>query len=669
MKKLFSIVSVLLIMWVTVAEAQNNQNLTINVQGTRIKQIAVDDQTFSIDNTTNMDEKAVEIKDLSTGQHSLKLYRSWNSRYPTKSTFTLREGYKMNIAVNSAGSVSITEVMEKSGNGNTNMEDRMITPNLFNKLYKATKAKTTSSLRASYLKTQLAQLDRRMTSAQAKLLISLVNSESLRFTLAKQVYSLISDRDNFSLVSNLLSSSSNRAALENYIDTVPDDENETTTSNAAYVPMSQEKFNGIYNEVVAEGNSSDRNYYLNNFFEKDFNYFTSTQVRQLLQLVSSETERFNLAKTAYHGVTDRENYYNQISSLLNSSYNRSNLKSYITSFDQTNPNGNETGNTTGVKTPITSTAFNSLYQNIYYQNTTTKYNSINSAFTTSGNLFTTAQARQLIQLVTDESSRLSLAKAAYPNLSKRTDYALLNDLFSYQSSRNDFNAYVMNYNNGTVNNQNPGSGNISMGMSDTEFNDLYRKVGNAWSASNKYSLESDAFQNMNNRFTVFQARQLLMLLSTESEKLALAKMAYDNLVDQNNYAQMSDIFTNNENRTEWARYVMDVQNGGTGATSRTAMTDSEFRSVYLSMQFTFGFGAKYSSLQDLFNKETNYFTVSQVKQLIQLVSNESNRLDLAKLALNNTVDPANYPTLYDLFSSQTTRDELAAYVSANSSIR
>ena len=73
-----------------------------------------------------------------------------------------------------------------------------------------------------------------------------------------------------------------------------------------------------------------------------------------------------------------------------------------------------------------------------------------------------------------------------------------------------------------------------------------------------------------------------------------------------------------------------------------------------------------SRLSEIFATETNYFTVSQAKQLIQLVSAESNRLELAKSAYGNITDPENFNLIYDLLSSQSSRNELSNYVNTYS---
>ena len=56
---------------------------------------------------------------------------------------------------------------------------------------------------------------------------------------------------------------------------------------------------------------------------------------------------------------------------------------------------------------------------------------------------------------------------------------------------------------------------------------------------------------------------------------------------------------------------------------------------------------------------TNYFTVSQVKQLLRLFNLESNKLELAKLAYDKTVDQSDYYAINDIFRYNNSKDELS----------
>lgn len=58
-----------------------------------------------------------------------------------------------------------------------------------------------------------------------------------------------------------------------------------------------------------------------------------------------------------------------------------------------------------------------------------------------------------------------------------------------------------------------------------------------------------------NYFTTAQLRQLLRLFNFESNKLQLAKLGYDKVVDQGNYYSLNDMFTFNSSRDEFARCI------------------------------------------------------------------------------------------------------------------
>jgi hypothetical protein len=59
---------------------------------------------------------------------------------------------------------------------------------------------------------------------------------------------------------------------------------------------------------------------------------------------------------------------------------------------------------------------------------------------------------------------------------------------------------------------------------------------------------------------------------------------------------------------------------------------------------------------------TNFFTSEQVKEMLQLFSFENNKLDLAKLAYDKTVDQRNFYVVNDVFSYNNSKDELARYI-------
>jgi hypothetical protein len=511
MKTILIVLSFLLI-----GQASYQQSsVTIKITGTRNKQLIVDNKTYTINNTATTSVSEITIPDLAAGQHTLELIRS--SQYNTtnstgKSFFVTRTGYDLELSIAANGSISTAETRTAKGiNGGRGQLSTTAYSNLLAKV----KAKRSATERSAFIENHFTTSNKKMTASQASELIKLVNSESLRLKLAKLSYSRITDTEKFSLVSNLLNSTSNKAALNDYIATVDNNPADAETA------LTTAEFNLIYQEVIAEPTAMERLYYLTNFFDRETNFYTAAQANQLLSLINNQADRNLLISKAYRGVTDKQN-------------------------------------------------------------------------------------------------------------------------FSY---------------NGTINTP----------MTDATFTSFYNSVKNAYSNTTRYNLLSNAFNSTTNYFTTYQARQLLSLVSSENDRLSFAKNVWNNITDQNNFSQLYNLFTSTSNRNDLMLYVNTMQNGNTG-TVKIAMSETDYNTLYRNLQYSFGIGAKYSSLTDIFNTETNYFTVAQTKKLIQLVSSENNRLELAKLSYNNVTDPGNFPQLYDIFSSQASKNELINYVNSIASL-
>jgi len=351
---------------------------------------------------------------------------------------------------------------------------------------------------------------------------------------------------------------------------------------------------------------------------------------------------------------------------------------------------NNTGYQNRHRSPMSNENFAVLVRNIQYmRGTNAKVAAINDAFDKSSNYFTTAQAGKLIGLVNSQSRRLNLAKASYKTITDPANFSQLDVLFASQASRAELASYVSNYednnpaNNGNYgdndnngnhgNNDNNGghgyndhNGNngypIRRPMSDGSFTYLYSNLSNQLGFGVKMTSLTNEFNNTNNYFTTAQTRQLIELVSDDNNRLQLAKLAYNNVVDPENYSQINNLLNNQYSRNELDMYVKANNSNNNGYPIRRPMSDGSFTNLYSNISNQFGFGVKMTSLTNEFNNTNNYFTTAQARQLIQLVSDENNRLQLAKSSYDNIVDPENFNRLYDLFTSQSKVNELTDYV-------
>jgi hypothetical protein len=408
------------------------------------------------------------------------------------------------------------------------------------------------------------------------------------------------------------------------------------------VSISDADYNKLLMNVRSQRSTNGRRSLIANAFENASNYFTTSQVVQLLQLVNSESFRLQLAKLSYPIITDRNNF-SQVYDLLNSQSSEDELQDYVNNYSED----------TNLNVAMSDADFNTLYSNIQQQYPKiSQMNSLSNAFNNTNNYFTTYQARQLIQLVTSESNRLQLAKSSYRSIVDPVDFSQLYNLFSSQASKDELAAYVNNYNTGS---------NSNLAMSDANFNTLYNNIQQQYPVASQMNSLSNAFNNTNNYFTTYQARQLIQLVTSESNRLQLAKSSYRSITDPVNFSQLYNLFSSQASKNELAAYV---NNYNTGSNSNLAMSDANFNSLYQGIQRQFFPGEKLNSLTDAFNNTSNYFNCSQARQLVQLVSLESNRLQLAKLSYRTIVDRTNFNQLYDLLNSQASRNELDAYVKA-----
>jgi Domain of unknown function (DUF4476) len=143
---------------------------------------------------------------------------------------------------------------------------------------------------------------------------------------------------------------------------------------------------------------------------------------------------------------------------------------------------------------------------------------------------------------------------------------------------------------------------------------------------------------------------------------------YDRSGNQSDYNKDRDVKfgdrgqNNNDGRfgDKGDRGYNDNSNMGNNDNSyNRAMNDFEFNRVLASINKEWIETNKTKSATQIIN--TNYFTASQVKQMLQLFSFENTKLDLAKQAYSKTVDQKNYFMVNDVLSFSS-KDELARYI-------
>lgn len=152
------------------------------------------------------------------------------------------------------------------------------------------------------------------------------------------------------------------------------------------------------------------------------------------------------------------------------------------------------------------------------------------------------------------------------------------------------------------------------------------------------------------------------------------RQGYDVVLDirNNGKIQFTEKRSNDRKDRDYGRdNDNDRRNGGydnggyNNGRYRTPIADYQFSQIYNDVKGKWFQNNKVSAERDAFNKTAGYFSTNQIILLLQLISSESNRLELAKLSYRVVADPANFTQVYSLFSNQSYRNDLDRYIRSN----
>jgi len=322
----------------------------------------------------------------------------------------------------------------------------------------------------------------------------------------------------------------------------------STATSSTRTPMSENEFSALLQKTRNHYRNTSRMNAVSTALANTNYYFTTAQLRMLLESFDGEVKKLELAKQAYPRITDQMNFAT-LSSLFTIQDNKDALATYIRS------QGNDiaVSYSESFRSPMRANRFDAIMESIEAQwQEGARLSTIIDVFENSSNYFSTAQAVEIIGLVSDQSSRLHLAKAVYSRLTDPQNSSQLYSLFSDENYISSLRAYV-----GANANNTPAVHNYGkVGMNDSEFEKAYNSARLHFRTSSKLREITDLLNNSNNYFTSYQARQLITLIKTESDRLQLAKMAYRGIVDPNNFmAQMNDLFSWQASKDELENYI------------------------------------------------------------------------------------------------------------------
>jgi hypothetical protein len=202
-------------------------------------------------------------------------------------------------------------------------------------------------------------------------------------------------------------------------------------------------------------------------------------------------------------------------------------------------------------------------------------------------------------------------------------------------------------------------------MTDEAFSNLMRDIQYQWRNTRRLNIATTAFTNNNNYFSSQQAIRIIQTVTGEVNRVHLAKLAYARITDRGNFTQVYNIMETQSSRDDLAGFLRE----STGPTFysysesfRLGMNDQTFDAHLVNIQKNMDPALRINAVTQVLSNETNYFTVLQVRRLVDLVEYESSRLQLLRDVYTHVTDPENFHLVYPLLTTDAARDELITYV-------
>ena len=283
-----------------------------------------------------------------------------------------------------------------------------------------------------------------LSSNQVKKIAELFNDDFSRLDFAKKAYTNTVDKNNFYEVYNTFIYFSSVFRLHDYIGGVADNNN-VQDENISYPKYNYPNSNNYYGKKACNLNLNAKAFYQkvleikNQYNEaskmraaqiitKSF-CISCAQLMKFASLLSSETNRLNILKSAYTNVYDLDNYKSTLQLLKNPLF-----KNDLTNFINSNSgNGNGNNSQTGCK--VTENDFTDIKARIKKQSFSNTKMNLAKQILKAKKCFKTTQIIEILNLFSFSNEKLSIAKFAYDYVLDKDNYYKITDAFTYNSDK------------------------------------------------------------------------------------------------------------------------------------------------------------------------------------------------------------------------------------------
>ena len=374
-------------------------------------------------------------------------------------------------------------------------------------------------------------------------------------------------------------------------------------------PLSEADFEKMRKEVEEQSFDSKRLIKAKEL--SDAHYLYVSQIKAILEALSLEGNRLEYAKYAYSTTLDAENYKTLVDNFRMSA-NKEDLTNFLskreppvvpkaapkteekvainetatkTSSSTTTTTSSKTTVTTG-PTPMTDQDFaaakGKVEKESFESSKVRRVKQISDA-----NYLLSSQVKELLEVLSFESSRLEYSKYAYPKTYDQANYEIVKEGLKHSKSRDELGAFlkkqtVTDYTpkevvveestkTSTTTSEGTPTKTVAQGISETDFAQAKNQIAGQSSDSKK--LEKAKSIAGRTGLTTAQAKSITDLFLFEENRLEFVKHAYANIVDKENFAQIKEALEKESHKT-LDDFVKNAAAGG-GETPKVAEGPSE----------------------------------------------------------------------------------------------
>ena len=262
------------------------QTITLLFNGTNKNmnyQVVLDRTSYYSNSSTypvNSGRREISLSNQRVGSHTISVYRlranSGTYRNQTNKkpygtaiyskTFQIRQGYDMDIRINGNGRVIFSEMrIENEDDQDDNQQNNMssMSDAKFEQLLQSVRSKFLQSSKAAAIRTAFLNTSNYFTTEQAGQLLSLLNSEADKLTLAKLSYPRITDPASFTQLYEVFTSENSKNEMDIFIRNNPNNNagnngNWSNNNSSNRTPMTNYQFNQLLQYANSQNNQSDK---------------------------------------------------------------------------------------------------------------------------------------------------------------------------------------------------------------------------------------------------------------------------------------------------------------------------------------------------------------------------------------------------------------------------